>query len=152
MILTRPFIWLVAPLVPSFILSICHTAEHASIVQLWLMLKVCRPLMWRFSEGDFNRGATGDWRRGDKQEDFRLYLIGGEWTASPEELQGYYQKCTKTQSVLCVFSVRAGLFACIFCVCVWMIIYGSKFIWIQLLISAVYLSVSVRESNLELIL
>lgn len=61
-ILTRPFIWLVAPLVLSFILSICHTAEHASIVLFGLMLKICCPLMWWFSGGDFHCGATGDWR------------------------------------------------------------------------------------------
>lgn len=56
-ILTRPFIWLVAPLVLSFIQSICHTAECTSAIQLWLMLKVCHPVMWWFSEGNFNLGG-----------------------------------------------------------------------------------------------
>lgn len=103
MILTRPLIWLVAPLVLAFILPICHATEHASIVRLWLTLKVCRPLMWRFSEADFDCDAMGDWRGCNKHRDFRMYLIGGKWRVSPENLKACYQKCTNKQSVLCVF-------------------------------------------------
>lgn len=53
-ILTRPFIWLVALLLLSFIPSICHT----SFAQMWLTAKFCHPLMWLFSEGD-KQEATG---------------------------------------------------------------------------------------------
>lgn len=84
----KPFIWLVALLVLSFIWTICHTAEYTSVLQLWLMLNVCCPLMW-------------------------LHLRKEK---TPKYLEGSDQKCTNKQRVLSVFcvcrSVRDLWFAC----------------------------------------
>lgn len=73
-ILTRPFIWLVAPLLLSFIPSICHTG----MAQMWLTAKFCRPLMWSVSGGVHKM----------QQGLCRLHVIEGKWSVAPEHLRG----------------------------------------------------------------
>lgn len=107
-ILTRPFIWLVAPLVLSFILSICCTAEHGSVTQIRLMLKVCRLLMWWFSGGNFNLGTAGDWRGGRQANVFQAAFIK-EQRSVQKPFRIWFSKNASTGNVYAVLSVKICL-------------------------------------------
>lgn len=110
-ILTRPFIWLVAPLVLSFIQSICHTAECTSVIQLWLMLKVCRPLMWWFSEGNFNLGAAGDGGGGPTSKRI-LDCDWGNRTSSPKTFRDDVKNTAQVCKSMLIYDTECGSLFC----------------------------------------